>query len=52
MHVCLDTPVGARLCTPDGQEIATPVTLRHSSADPDTVRLAFPPHVTLDGRAA
>jgi DNA-binding XRE family transcriptional regulator len=52
MHVSLETPIGARLVTPDGQEIATPVTLRHTSADPEAVRLDFPPHVTLDGRAA
>ncbi|QNS07941.1 SsgA family sporulation/cell division regulator [Streptomyces xanthii] len=52
MHVSLETPIGARLFTSDGQEYATPVTLRHTSADPEVVRLAFPPHVTLDGRAA
>ncbi|MFI6874015.1 SsgA family sporulation/cell division regulator [Streptomyces sp. NPDC050400] len=52
MHVSLESPTGARLLTPDGREFATPVTLRHTSAEPLAVRLCFPPHVTLDGEAA
>ncbi|MFJ8535690.1 SsgA family sporulation/cell division regulator [Streptomyces sp. NPDC093591] len=49
MYVTLEQPTGACLITDSGQEIATPATLRYTSADPLAVHIDFPPHVTLDG---
>jgi hypothetical protein len=48
VHITIEQPTGARLVTRD-QELAVPVTLRHSSDDPLAVEFVFPGCVTIDG---
>ncbi|SNX63228.1 sporulation and cell division protein SsgA [Streptomyces sp. TLI_55] len=49
MSITLEQPTGARLLTPDDEELAVTLTLRYTSADPLAVHLAFPAWISLDG---
>ncbi|MHC3469298.1 SsgA family sporulation/cell division regulator [Streptomyces sp. 7R007] len=48
-HITLEQPTGARLLTPDQEELAVPVTLRYASGDPLAVHFSFPAWISLDG---
>ncbi|MEU6141539.1 SsgA family sporulation/cell division regulator [Streptomyces sp. NPDC047081] len=48
MPVTLEQPTGARLLTPDHEELAVPVTLRYTSGDPLAVHFVFPAWISLD----
>lgn len=47
VYIALEQPTGAHLLT-DHNEVAVPVTLRHTSDDPSSVHLAFPAWISLD----
>lgn len=47
MYIALEQPTGAHLLT-DHNELAVPVTLRHTSDDPSAVHLVFPAWISLD----
>ncbi|MCX5248189.1 SsgA family sporulation/cell division regulator [Streptomyces sp. NBC_00201] len=49
MYIALEQPTGARLLTPDHDELAVPVTLRYASNDPLAVHLVFPAWISFDG---
>lgn len=49
MYIALEQPTGARLLTPDHEELAVPVTLRYASDDPLAVHLVFPAWISFDG---
>jgi hypothetical protein len=47
VYIALEQPTGAHLLT-DHNELAVPVTLRHTSDDPSAVHLVFPAWISLD----
>ncbi|ALV34249.1 MULTISPECIES: SsgA family sporulation/cell division regulator [Streptomyces] len=48
MPITLEQPTGAHLLTPDGDELAVPVTLRYTCADALAVHFVFPAWISLD----
>jgi len=49
LPITLEQTTGARLLTPDDDELALTVTLRYVGADPLAVHFVFPPWISLDG---
>jgi Streptomyces sporulation and cell division protein, SsgA len=48
VSITLEQPTGAHLLTPDDDDLAVPVTLRYTCADPLAVHLVFPAWISLD----
>ncbi|MGW2519445.1 SsgA family sporulation/cell division regulator [Streptomyces sp. NPDC001617] len=49
MPITVEQTTGARLLTPDDDELALTVTLRYTCADPLAVHFVFPAWISLDG---